>query len=155
MSCRQRYIPVLYDCYLQKQFFSTVFSRNCAQSMLPCWSMRFQRYLPLPHPNFSFFRIVRWSWDSIRLLPYDTLGDATSRFIATLRIIREREPNGSQTWQSMSEVNYEWNECILYQHRSIYVDKAQHAAHSAGRHSFVEHGCISDQTILVRFLASL
>ena len=55
----------------------------------------------------------------------------------------------------MSEVNYEWNECILYQHRSIYVDKAQHAAHSEGRHTFVEHGCISDQTILVRFLASL
>ena len=55
----------------------------------------------------------------------------------------------------MSEVNYEWNECILYQHRSIYVDKAQHAAHSEGRHTFVEHGCISDQTILVLFLASL
>ena len=55
----------------------------------------------------------------------------------------------------MSEVNYEWNECILYQHRSIYVDEAQHAAHSEGRHTFVEHGCISDQTILVRFLASL
>ena len=55
----------------------------------------------------------------------------------------------------MSEVNYELNECILYQHRSIYVDKAQHAAHSEGRHTFVEHGCISDQTILVLFLASL
>ena len=55
----------------------------------------------------------------------------------------------------MSEVNYEWNECILYQHRSIYVDEAQHAAHSEGCHTFVEHGCISDQTILVRFLASL
>ena len=55
----------------------------------------------------------------------------------------------------MSEVNFEWNECIVYQHRSIYVDKAQHAAHSEGRHTFVEHGCISDQTILVLFLASL
>ena len=55
----------------------------------------------------------------------------------------------------MSEVNYEWNECILYQYRSIYVDKAQHAARSEGRHTFVEHGCISDQTMLVWFLASL
>ena len=55
----------------------------------------------------------------------------------------------------MSEVNYEWNECILYQHRSIYVDKAQHAAHSEGRHTCAVHGCISDQTMLLWFLASL
>ena len=55
----------------------------------------------------------------------------------------------------MSEVNYEWNECILYQHRSIYVDKAQHAAHSEGRHTCAEHGCIPDQTMLLWFLASM
>ena len=55
----------------------------------------------------------------------------------------------------MSEVNYEWNECILYQHRSIYVDEAQHAAHSGGRHTCAEHGCMSDQTMLLWFLASL
>ena len=55
----------------------------------------------------------------------------------------------------MSEVNYEWNECILYQHRSIYVDEAQHAAHSRGRHTCAEHGCMSDQTMLLWFLASL
>ena len=55
----------------------------------------------------------------------------------------------------MSEVNYELNECILYQHRSIYVDEAQHAAHSRGRHTCAEHGCMSDQTMLLWFLASL
>ena len=55
----------------------------------------------------------------------------------------------------MSEVNFEWNECIVYQHRSIYVDKAQHAAHSEGRHTYAENGCISDQTMLVWCLASL
>ena len=55
----------------------------------------------------------------------------------------------------MSQVNYEWNECILYQHRSIYVDEAQHAAHSGGHHTCAEHGCMSDQTMLLWFLASL
>ena len=61
----------------------------------------------------------------------------------------------AQRLANMTEVSYEWNECILYQHRSIYVDKAQHAARSEGRHTCAEHGCIPDQTMLLWFLASM
>ena len=61
----------------------------------------------------------------------------------------------AQRLANMTEVSYEWNECSLYQHRSIYVDEAQHAAHSEGRHTHAENGCTSDQAMLVWFLASL
>ena len=43
--------------------------------------------------EFQFFKIIRWIWDSIPWVPYDSLGDARGRSVSTLRIMRALQQN--------------------------------------------------------------